>query len=415
MHFDHHNCDLHIRKRSIKLFIVKFYAVSKYHFTFHPKFLFITLVVTIAISCQNNGEEVTFDELTEFIDALPLEVTYPADNPYSLEKEELGRLLFWDPILSGTKDVACVSCHHPDFGYADGLVHSQGVGANGLGPNRNGGLKTRRNAPTIINSAYNGIATNQVYNPELAPMFWDNRATSLEEQALLPMLSKEEMRGSAINEASIMDTIVQRLKSIEQYEEMFESAFGANEINQENILAAIATFERGIVAFNSPFDQYMRGDLTALSNFEIEGMNLFIEVGCADCHSGPMFSDFELHTIGVIDNVNPADRGATEAFDFRTPTLRNLDITAPYMHNGIHNTLEEVMEFYEQIAEGDEDQRNANLLQDDLDEEMLDLGLDENEIDAIIAFMATLNDENFDKRAPDSVPSGLPVGGNINE
>ena len=142
-------------------------------------------------------------------------------------------------------------------------------------------------------------------------------------------------------------------------------------------------------------------------------MNAFIQVGCADCHSGPMFSDYELHTIGVMDNINPPDAGATNTFDFRTPTLRNLNWTAPYMHNGIHNTLEEVMEFYESIAEGDNDERNVNVAENQLDEEMQDLDLDEDQIEAIIAFMNALNDDSFDKTIPENVPSGLPVGGNI--
>ncbi|MEM9545337.1 MAG: cytochrome c peroxidase [Bacteroidota bacterium] len=377
-----------------------------------PRLFILSSLIAIfwLCSCQEN---IVFENPSEFIDALPQTVVYPTDNPYSLEKEELGRLLYWDPILSGTKDVACVTCHHPDFGYADGLAFSQGVGGIGLGPDRTGGLETRRNAPTVLNTAFNGMATDGTYEPEIAPMFWDNRAKSLEEQALLPMLSKEEMRGEAIKEEAIIDTIIQRLMGIPEYRSKFELAFGSDDINQSRILKAIATFERGIIANNSRFDQYMRGNLDAMSEFEVAGMNKFIEVGCADCHSGPMFSNYELHTIGVNDNVSPPDRGANNTFDFRTPTLRNLNLTAPYMHNGIHNTLEEVIEFYEQILEANEEVLNDNVAANQLDEEMQDLGLDENEIDEILAFLETLNDDDFDKTVPKSVPSGLPVGGNI--
>lgn len=376
--------------------------------------LIVSLMASIFVfySCQ---DEITIVEQNheEFISALPQDVLYPIDNPYTPEKENLGRFLYWDPILSGTKDVACVSCHHPELGYADGLDFSQGVGGNGLGPDRSGGVKTKRNAPTVINTAFNGIDNDGVYSPESAPMFWDNRAEGLEGQALLPMLSKEEMRGEAIAEEFIMDTIIQRLNAIPEYVVQFEQAFGSVEINQEKILAAIATFERGIVANNSRFDQYMRGDENAMTAFEIQGMNAFIQVGCADCHSGPMFSDYELHTIGVMENGTPPDAGATNSFDFRTPTLRNLNLTAPYMHNGLHNTLEDVMEFYEEIAEGDNDELNNNVSENQLDEEMQDLELDDDVIDEIIAFLNTLNDDNFDKTIPASVPSGLPVGGNI--
>ncbi len=383
----------------------------------NSKNVLLVIASTMAIfwlsACQDEDMLPAVGDPGELISALPETVQYPIDNPYTVEKEDLGRLLYWDPILSGTKDVACVTCHHPDFGYADGLKFSQGVGANGLGPGRSGGLRTMRNAPTVINAAFNGIDNNGFYDPALSPMFWDNRAESLEGQALLPMLSKEEMRGGAIAEGAIIDTIIQRLYAIPEYVAKFEQAFGSNDINQDRILAAIATFERGIIANNSRFDRYMRGDLNALSGFEIEGMNAFIQVGCADCHSGPMFSDYKLHTIGVQDNINPPDRGATNTFDFRTPTLRNLSVTGPYMHNGIHETLEEVMEFYEEIAEGEDDALNSNVSENQLDPEMQDLQLDDDQINEIIAFLNTLNDNSFDKTIPTSVPSGLPVGGNI--
>lgn len=385
-------------------------------FKFSNSMIFFVIIVSLGsvlFSCQEDDVAPAPENPEEFINALPQNVLYPVNNPYSEVKENLGRLLYWDPILSGTKDVACVSCHHPELGYADGIDLSQGVGGIGLGTARTGGVKVRRNAPTVINSAFNGITIEGTYQPEQAPMFWDNRAKSLEEQALLPMLSKEEMRGEGIAETVIMDTIIQRLIAIPEYVSLFEQAFGNTEINQNRILAAIATFERGIIANNSRFDQYMRGNTNALSDFEIAGMNAFIEVGCADCHSGPMFSDYELHTIGVEDNVNPPDRGANDSFDFRTPTLRNLNVTAPYMHNGLLETLEDVMEFYEEIADGDDDQLNPNVAENQLDEEMLDLDLDDDQIEEIIAFLNTLNDDNFDKTIPESVPSGLPVGGNI--
>ncbi|MEL6538528.1 MAG: cytochrome c peroxidase [Bacteroidota bacterium] len=373
------------------------------------------IVAVLVSSCDGLFGPLGAQKPEEVISALPTQVSYPPDNPYTEEKEILGRLLYWDPILSGTQEVACVSCHHPDLGYADGLGFSQGVGGVGLGPNRVGGELTRRNAPTVINTAFNGIDNDGIYDPQSAPMFWDNRAESLEGQALLPMLSKEEMRGEAIAEGAIIDTLLMRLKAIPEYVEKFEAVFGSDGINQRNLLAAIATFERGIVANNSRFDLYMRGDESALSALEIEGMNAFIEVGCADCHSGPMFSDYELHTIGVKDNVTQPDDGATQSFDFRTPTLRNLNLTAPYMHNGLHETLEEVMEFYEEVAGGDSDQRNVNVAQSQLDEEMLDLDLDDEQIDGIIAFMEALNDDDFDRTVPERVPSGLPVGGNIEQ
>lgn len=312
--------------------------------------LFSIFVITLFLFTCNNDQDVSLDEVGNFISALPETISYPADNPYSEEKEELGRLLFWDPILSGNKDVACASCHHPELGYADGIKFSQGVNGEGLGTNRSNGMKTERNSPTVINTVFNGIDNDGYFNSSTAPMFWDNRAKGLEEQALLPLLSKEEMRGENYTEDEIVNVILQRLNEIPEYQDKFNIAFGSSEITEENLLKAIATFERGIVANNSRFDQYMRGDENAITDFELRGMREFIEVGCADCHSGPMFSDYELHVLGVPDNRNNQDEGSTGIFDFRTPTLRNLKFTAPYMHNGLFDDLEDVVDFYHEIS-----------------------------------------------------------------
>ncbi len=374
--------------------------------------LYLFVLVFMISSCQGDIDNINTSNISDVLSALPESVNYPTNNPYSLEKENLGRLLFWDPVLSGKKDISCASCHHPDFGYSDGLDLSQGVDGNGLGPNRVNGTRVKRNSQTIINSAFNGIDNDANYRPENAPMFWDLRVESLEEQALKPMLSKEEMRGEDIAEAQIMDVIIQRLNNIDEYKTLFEKAFGTDEINQDRILKAIATFERVIIANDSRFDRYMKGDQNALSNRELRGLQSFVDVGCADCHGGPMLSDFELHTLGVPDHL-VTDTGANGDFDFRTPTLRNVELTAPYMHNGIFNTLEEVVEFYEDIADGEEEAINNDLRFNELDDEVRDLDLDGNEIGRIVAFLKTLTDEDFDKEIPNNVPSNLPVGGNI--
>ncbi len=382
--------------------------------------LFLIGMVLLFQSCDDFGQGGDNDfnsespeDIAEFINALPQDVTYPLDNPYSAEKAELGRLLFWDPVLSGAKDVSCATCHHPDFGYADGIRLSLGVGGQGLATNRSNGVLIQRNSPTIINTAFNGIENLGFYDPSTAPMFWDNRATSLEDQALQPMLSKEEMRGEHIAEAAIMDTIMNRLQNIADYRTRFAAAFGDNNITTDRILKAIATFERGIVANDSRFDQYMRGNTNAMNNEEIQGMIEFIEVGCADCHSGPMFSDYELHVLGVPEVNNNVDAGANGTFAFRTPTLRNLGVTGPYMHNGRFNTLEDVLDFYDDISDGRNNAINDNINRNDLDDEVRDLQLGGQDIDEIVAFLNTLNDNSFDKTIPASVPSQLPVGGNI--
>ncbi|MGB0863514.1 MAG: cytochrome-c peroxidase [Saprospiraceae bacterium] len=378
---------------------------------------FLLAVITVLASCDinegprrggpNNGN------VEDEISALPMTQDYPADNPYSVEKTNLGKMLFWDPIMSGKKDIACVSCHHPDFGYADGIDLPLGVGGVGLGINRTGGTLVKRNAPTIINTGFNGIDNDGNYSHSDAPMFWDNRVKSLELQAIHPMLSKEEMRGELISETAIIDTLINRLNNIPQYKSLFTAAFGSEGITEDRIGKAIATFERTIMANNSRFDQYMRGDDNALSNQEIDGMNRFVAIGCADCHGGAMFSDYELHTIGVPNHNLVTDEGATGDFDFRTPTLRNLTFTAPYMHNGRFETLRDVLEFYDDASDGRENRINNQLDAQDLDNDIRNLNLRDNDHDEIIAFLRALSDDSFDKTVPESVPSKLPVGGNI--
>jgi len=374
----------------------------------------IGFIFTIA-SCDNDGNDnVDLDEISNETGALPQFVEYPDDNLYSLEKQELGRLLFWDPILSGGKDVSCASCHHPEFGYADGISQSIGIDGVGLGPGRLAGNLIKRNSPTVLNTAFNGIENGESYLPKEAPMFWDNRAVSLEEQSIMPVLDKDEMRGNLISEADILDTIMNRLSAIEEYRKLFEDAFGTNEISEERIMKSIATFERSLISNNSRFDQYMRGDANALTNDEVEGLETFIEVGCTECHSSSMFSDFELHTLGVPGRGSLIDNGASGDFDFRTPSLRNVAITAPYMHNGVFSSLEEVVEFYENISDGDQDAINNEVSFNQIESDARNLDLDDDDIGEIVAFLRTLTDTEFDKSVPNEVPSKLQVGGNIN-
>jgi cytochrome c peroxidase len=352
--------------------------------------------------------------------ALPTTVKSPQDNSLSSSKVELGRLLFYDPILSGDKDIACVSCHHPSQGYAEYKDLSIGTNGKGLGSNRvfnspNEIPLMKRNAHTILNTAFNGINTRNYYAPEKAPMFWDSRVFSLEEQALKPILTFEEMRGLRFSEAEIMDVVLQRLMNIPEYVALFDEAFKEpNSINAVNIAKSIAAFERTLTTTETRFDKYSRGDGKAISLSEKEGFQLFNKVGCGKCHNGPMFSDFKSHVIGVPKNQKllAFDKGINDEYAFRTPSLRNLRFTAPYMHNGKFNSLEEVLEFYEDISNGKN--RHTEVEERQLDPFIKELNLSIKEIGPIISFLNTLNDSNFDKKIPDHVPSGLPVGGNIN-
>ena len=197
----------------------------------------------------------------------------PAGDP----REELGRLLFWDPVLSGPMDVSCATCHHPDFAYADGRALSLGPGAVGLGPDRvdlAGGVipVAQRNSPTLLNVAYNGLdrqrrrrrgprftplpADLETVNSERAPMFWDRRARSLETQALLPLAIREEMRGDAYPEEVAVDSVVARLRAIPEYVSLFREVYGEEtSIDATQVAQTIAAFERTLIAGNSPFDR----------------------------------------------------------------------------------------------------------------------------------------------------------------
>ncbi len=203
--------------------------------------------------------------------------------------------------------MACASCHHPEFGYAESLPLSIGVNGEGLSERRrftgNNDIPfTKRNSQTLLNTAFNGIDENGEYSPSDAPMFWDLRAKGLEEQALMPIKTLEEMRGHGFNEEVIAHEIERRLQSISEYRKLFKNVFGEKAITAVNISKALASFQRSLLANNSRFDKYMRGDKSAMSTREIEGMQLFMNVGCARCHNGPMLSDYKTHVLGVADN-----------------------------------------------------------------------------------------------------------------
>ncbi len=348
--------------------------------------------------------------------ALPQVVKAPLDNPLTPERIALGKLLFWDPLLSGNKDVACSTCHHPRFGYAENRDLSIGVNGVGLGANRrfispNSIPFVKRNSQTILNVAFNGIDQSGQYNPATAPMFWDSRVESLETQALEPIKSFEEMRGNTYPQDRAVEIVVARLSAIPEYRALFTKAFGGeNAVTAANLGKALAAFQRSLVANNSPFDRYMRGDRSAMTPAQLRGMRRFERIGCANCHSGPMFSDYQPHVLGVPDNpkLQESDRGIQETpYAFRTASLRNLAYTAPYMHSGVFATLEEVMEFYDDAPE------NPNVRRRQADRLVRRLDDPDDEAQALIEFLNALNDDSFDKTIPSRVPSGLNPGGRI--
>ena len=342
----------------------------------------------------------------------------PILNGTAATVESLGKLLFYDPILSGNKDVACATCHHPSLGYTDNRDLSVGVNAVGLGINRhfllpNSFSPAKRKSMTILNTAFNGMDDKGNYDPANAPMFWDSRSRSLEQQVLGPITSDVEMRAKAYPEAVAIDSVVARLRNIPEYQALFTSAFGGSQaVTSINMARAIAAFERTLTAINSPFDKYKRGEVTAMTPQQIQGMNDFQTAGCAGCHSGTMFSDYKLHVLSAPDNIKSttSDSG-NGTFAFRTVSLRNTKLTAPYMHSGVFQTLNDVVSFYTRIAGGNSQNPRVNSRQ--IDPIVRNINVRPNQIAALVAFINALTDENFDKTVPVSVPSKLNVGGNI--
>ncbi len=323
----------------------------------------------------------------------------------------LGKVLFWDPILSGDRDVACATCHLPDKAYTDGLVQSIGVGGVGVGVDRVAGAigTVKRNSQGLINTRWNGINELGVFDDLEAPMFWDNRLQSLELQALEPIRDHKEMRGDRFARDEIGAEVIRRLRAIDDYRILFEQAFGTTEITLSKLGQAIAAFEKTLIANNSAFDRWMRGDQAAMTETQLSALREFVVSGCADCHSGPMFSDFQLHVLGVADAPGlPEPDSGDGAFAFRTPTLRQLQFTAPYFHNGRFTRLIDAVEFYDDRTRSE----NPQVADSALDPELRDLAeMDDGRAEFIVRFLETLNDEGFDQVIPLSVPSGLPPGG----
>lgn len=252
---------------------------------------------------------------------LRMAVPVPADNAMTKERVLLGKTLFFDPRLSASKFISCATCHNPGFGWEDGLPKGIGHGMKELG----------RHTPTILNSAFGDL------------MFWDGRAESLEAQALGPIQSSAEMNLP-------LTQAVERITSIPGYKPLFENAYPGEPISEKTISKAIATFERTIVSQDAAFDRWVKGDEAAISSAAKRGFELFNgKAHCAECHSGWNLSDSGFHDIGVADeDLGRGKLLKIEAMQhaFKTPTLRNVTLRAPYMHNGSEPTLEAVIDFY---------------------------------------------------------------------
>jgi len=311
---------------------------------------------------------------------------------FSPAQIDLGRILFFDPILSGDHTLSCASCHHPQLGFADGLPRSQGIG----------GKEALRAAPSLWNMAF------------LTRFFWDARAQSLEEQMQGPLYSPLEMGN---NPAQLLND----LNHNAEYQRLFKQAFPeqGDNIDLDKIYLAIAAFETSLISLNSRYDRYAHGYHAALTEDEKAGLNVFrsFVARCAECHTPPLFTHQQVAVIGVAEpEGREFDRGAETIFNnhtwrggFKVPSLRNITKTAPYMHSGSFDTLRDATEFYT-LGRGHAltEEQNKNMV---LHWHIWEPKLTDTELDLLVTFMDTLTDETFTPNIPASVPSGLaPVG-----
>lgn len=295
----------------------------------------------------------------------------PAENPVTDAKVALGKTLYFDKRLSRDGTVSCATCHDPRKGWTDQSPVSTGIK----------GQKGGRSAPTVLNAAYMDL------------QFWDGRAKSLEEQAKGPIQNPIEM-GFTHAEAAA------RLAGIKGYAPLFKAAFGDESVDIDRVAKAIATFERTVLTGDSPYDRWQAGDKTAMSAAAVRGHELFADekkTACAFCHSGFNFSDSDFHNLGVGMDAKKPDLGRSEitkdakdAGGFKTPTLRNLRDTAPYMHDGSEKTLRAVVEFY----------NRGGVKNPHLDGRIRPLHLSKAQVDDLVAFLDALNGDKVEIAAP---------------
>ena len=291
------------------------------------------------------------------------EMEIPAENELTEARIALGRKLFYEPLLSSDSSVSCASCHLQERAFTDGISISVGVN-NAMG---------LRNAPTLANIGF-------------APRFFhDGGVETLELQSQQPIFSVEEMNFSIAG-------FIDRIANDEEYRRMFDEAYG-REPDAFGISRSIASFERTMISGNSRFDEYeYKGIQSALNESEIRGRNLFFSSNteCSSCHVPPLFTNYEYENVGLY--VNYADSGRArishleeDKGKFKVPTLRNIEITAPYMHNGSMTSLAEVIDHFNSGGVGHLNQSSK----------VKPLGLSEQEKQDLVAFLKTLTDDSF--------------------
>jgi cytochrome c peroxidase len=362
---------------------------------------------------------------------MPAQPQRPVDNPYRKERVDLGHLLFFDPILSGPRDVACSTCHLPSFGFADGRQFPSGAGGAGLGPERTDPLPAPlrlmpRNSPTVFNvGLYGRMSPTPTVN---GTMFWSGSAFGVEDQTLLPITADLELRGLTYPKTLALDSVLVRLRGIPGYLDAFSSAYpeihdvyGRDPqrlVTASTLRRALAAYLRELVTPDAPLDRFLDGDESALSARQKSGLDLFVgKAGCTGCHTGPLLSDFSMHVLGTRqeglgrdttpgDDVGWGEHGG-KLYSFRTPPLRQVELTAPYFHAGTSPTLADVIRF-KNVGKSDHPRVAAS----DLDGLAKPLALTEAEIQDLVSFMSALTDRTTVLgplfQSPAAVPSGLP-------
>jgi cytochrome c peroxidase len=311
----------------------------------------------------------------------------PHRDGFTPQQIDLGRYLFFDPLLSGNGRQSCASCHRPELGWSDGRKRSIGATGQDVG----------RAAPSLWNVAF------------LKRYFWDARADSLEAQAQGPLFSPIEM-------ANTRERLEASLNANATYRRLFREAYPgapADRIRAEQVYAALAAFETSLVSLNSRYDRYAHGHHAALSPAEIEGLNVFrsFVARCSECHTPPLFTNEQVAVIGAPEaDGRPLDPGAQAVLGerklrggFKVPSLRNVARTAPYMHSGAFATLRETVEFYN-AGRGHAVPAGEALY---LHWHIVDPRLSEQELDRLVDFLQALTDESLTPAVPARVPSGL--------
>lgn len=310
------------------------------------------------------------------------EVPFPKDNPYSKEKADLGKVLFFDPRLSNSDQISCANCHDPEHNWGDGRRVS-------YGEDRQQGA---RNSMSLMNVAYTKA------------MFWDGRAKDLEDQATFPIKDTKEMNFH-------IDFATKKIAQIEGYKQLFKEAFGDTKVTNERIVKAIATFERTILSPKTRFDKFIAGDSKQLTDQELEGLHLFrTKARCINCHNTPLFSDSKFHNIGLTYygreyedlGLYNTTKLAKNVGEFKTPSLREVPQNAPYMHNGLFPTIRGVLNMYNAGMfhfQPNETQKNDTLFPK-TSPLVLKIGLSNSELDALESFLMSLKQNQYKMRPP---------------